>query len=219
MTVNQLQAAGALRMGVPPSRVHVVPHFAEIDDEEPVRIRDSTGVTDAVLYVGRLVPEKGVDVLIRAAARDGFAARIAGDGRIEDELRALAVDLGADVTFLGRLSHDDVRNEMRRAAALVVPSVWHEVWGLVINEAFDAGLPVIGTQVGAIEDLLGHSRGVLVPPGDHHTLAAAVRAVIDDPSSGREMASRARRWADAELSRERFIDRLCEIWQSAGVEV
>ena len=219
MTVNQLQATGALRMGVPSSRVHVVPHFAEIDDNEPERLHNAEGVTDNVLYVGRLVPEKGVDVLIRAAAAGGFSVRIAGDGRIDDQLRMLAADLGADVAFLGRLSEDDVRNEMRRAAALVVPSVWHEVWGLVINEAFDVGLPVIGTHVGAISDLLDDGRGLLVPPGDHLALRTAVRSVLDHPGTGRAMADRARRWAAAELSREQFIGRLCEIWNSVGVKM
>ena len=219
MTVNQLQATGALRMGVPTSRIHVVPHFAEIADHVPERLHDAEGVTDTVLYVGRLVPEKGVDVLIRAAAAGGFSVRVAGDGRFDEQLRALAADLGADVAFLGRLSEDEVRMEMQRAAALVIPSVWHEVWGLVINEAFDVGLPVIGTQVGAITDLLDDGRGLLVPPGDHVALEAAVRSVIEDPENGRVMAGRAREWAATELTRERFIDRLCEIWGTVGINL
>ena len=219
MTVNQLQAVGALRMGIPPSRIHVVPHFAEIDDREPERLCNANDVTDSVLYVGRLVPEKGVDVLIRAAAAGGFSVRVAGDGRIDGELRTLAADLGADVAFLGRLSEGQVREEMRRATVLVIPSVWHEVWGLVINEAFDVGLPVIGTHVGAISDLLADGRGLLVPPGDHGALETAVRSVLDDPEAGRAMAGRARRWAAAELTRERFIGRLCEIWATVGVKV
>ncbi len=219
MTVNQLQATGALRMGVPPSRIHVVPHFAEIEEHEPERLHNAEGVTRSVLYVGRLVPEKGVDVLIRAAAAGGFSVRVAGDGRSDDQLRTLAADLQADVVFLGRLTEQEVRNEMRRAAALVVPSVWHEVWGLVINEAFDVGLPVIGTQVGAITDLLDDGRGLLVPPGDHVALEAAVRSVIEHPETGRVMADRARRWAAAELTRERFIGRLCEIWGTVGMNL
>lgn len=219
MTVNQLQATGALRMGVPRSRIHVVPHFADIEEHEPGRLHDAEGVTSSVLYVGRLVPEKGVDVLIRAAAAGNFSVRIAGDGRSDDQLRTLATDLQADVAFLGRLTEQEVRNEMQRAAALVVPSVWHEVWGLVINEAFDVGLPVIGTQVGAISDLLDDDRGLLVPPGDHLALEAAVRSIIEAPETGRVMAGRARRWAATELTRERFIGHLCEIWGTVGMKL
>ena len=219
MTVNRLQAVGARRMGVPESRIHVVPHFADIGSVAPDRLTVATATNGAALYVGRLVPEKGVDVLIRAAASGGFPVRIAGDGRLASDLAELAAELDADVTFLGRLSEEEVRREMETAAVLVVPSVWHEVWGLVINEAFDAGLPVIASDVGAIGELLGDGRGLLVPAGDAPALCDAVGRVLDDPEVGRRCARDARRWASTELTRDRFIERLRDVWRSAGAEL
>ena len=69
----------------------------------------------------------------------------------------------------------------------------------------------------AISELLDEGRGLLVPPGDHVAVNDAVRSVIDDPAAAQAMAHRARRWAAAELTRDRFIGRLCEIWASVGV--
>lgn len=214
MTVNELQTVGVRRMGVPAERIFVVPHFADIDVSAPLAHGEGH-----VLYVGRLVSEKGVDVLIRACARAGLPLRVVGVGRDLPDLEALAASLGVDVTFLGKLAPDDVLAEMGRASVLSVPSVWHEVWGLVVNEAWQAGLPVVGSEVGGLADLLRDGRGLLVPPGDVAALADALRSVVDDPERGRSLVTEARQWAARELTRDGFVERLKTVYRSAGVEL
>lgn len=214
MTVNELQTVGVRRMGVSEDRIFVVPHFADIDPDTPMAAGESE-----VLYVGRLVPEKGVDVLIRACASAGLALRVVGDGRDRPALEGLARELEADVAFVGAVSPDDVTREMQRATVLSVPSVWHEVWGLVVNEAWSAGLAVVGTEVGGLADLLRDGRGVLVPPGDVDALAAALSATVADREGRAAMVDSGRRWAVEELSRERFIDRLRTVYASVGVDL
>lgn len=214
MTVNQLQVEGVRRMGVPPERIFVVPHFAEIPERAPVGPR-----ARHVLYVGRLVPEKGVDVLIRACASGGLPLRVVGDGRERARLELLAERCAAEVTFVGELAPPDVEVEMRTASVVAVPSVWHEVWGLVVTEAWAAGAPVVGTHVGGLGDLLAGGRGIRVPPGDVDALRDALRRVVEDPATGARLVARARAWARRELGRDRYLDRLRAVYETVGVEL
>lgn len=200
MVVNDLQRRAAEVYGIPPGRIRVVPHPVE-PVEEPA---DPVVREGHALFVGRLVPEKGVDVAIRASATSGVPLTVVGDGRLRPELTALAGDLRAPVTFAGPATRDEVFGHMRRAAMLVVPSLWHEIWGLVINEAISVGLPVIGSDVGGISDLLGAGRGVLVPPGDVGALAAAMSRLAADPGHRERLARAAADHAAVALSPARF---------------
>lgn len=213
MTVNDLQAEGVRRMGVPDERIHVVPHFAEgIDPAGPHSLAEGH-----VLYVGRLAIEKGVDVLIRACARAGLPLRVVGDGPMLDELERLAASERADVTFVGAVDLAAVAGEMRRASVLAVPSVWHEVWGLVVNEAWAQGLAVVGSDVGGLGELVSGGRGVPVPPGDVGALADALTRCVSDAGFRHALVDEARRWAETELTREAFVRRLREVYASVGV--
>jgi glycosyltransferase involved in cell wall biosynthesis len=135
-----------------------------------------------VLAVGRLARQKGLDVLLEAAAawRDLDPAplvAIAGDGPLTGELRARAAELGVDALFLGR--RDDVPALLRAAAVFVLPSRW-EGQPLVLQEALRAGIPVVATLVGGVPCLTGEDAAVLVPVADARALAAAVRSVLTD---------------------------------------
>jgi glycosyltransferase involved in cell wall biosynthesis len=139
-----------------------------------------------VMFAGRLEGEKGLAVLLRAWRRSGLSAPgdaliLAGDG----PFRARAVAAGAVCT--GRLGPDEVRNLYAGSDVVVVPSVptrdFLEPWGLVVNEAFDQGVPVIATTaVGAAAGGLvrDEETGLVVPAGDEAALAAALRRLRDD---------------------------------------
>jgi glycosyltransferase involved in cell wall biosynthesis len=168
------------------------------------------------LFAGRFAPEKGVDVLIRAAARSGVAVHLAGEGRLREDLEDLAVAEGADVTFLGWCDRETLAAALRTAAALVVPSIWPEVFALVICEAFGAGVPVIGTNLGGTADLLGDNRGFVYEPHDVDALATLLRRVIGDPSEADTRAKRARDFATREMTRQRWSERFAEAYESLG---
>lgn len=210
IVLNELQRRAVAAAGVAPEIVRTIPHFVEVSGEPTVAGRHGA------LYVGRLVPEKGVDVLIRACAAAGVALRVAGDGRDRAELEALARELDGDVQFLGPLGRDDVVAEMSRASVLCVPSLWHEVSPLVIIEAFGAGLPVIGTEMGGIPDLLRDGRGFLVPAGDVAALASTLRSVADDEPLRRRVAGSALVHARTELTRDAWVARLMQAYEDAG---
>ncbi len=136
-----------------------------------------------VLAVGRLHPQKGYDVLLRALADlAGAVVAVAGDGPLEAELRAAA----PQVRWLGR--RDDVADLLAAADVVVLPSVW-EARSLTAQEALRAGRPLVATAVGGLPDLV-RDGALLVPPGDAAALGAAVRSLLDDPAAAAALAVR-----------------------------
>ena len=152
------------------------------------------------LFVGRPNGEKGVAVLIAAWRASGLRAPAAalvlvGGGRF----RAPPLATGA-VVSAGPQPPDEVRNFLAGSHVLVVPSIptrdFREPWGLVVNEAFHQGVPVIATDaVGAVAGgLVQHERnGLVVPAGDDRALASALRRLHDDPELRTQLGENARR--------------------------
>ena len=151
------------------------------------------------LFAGRLSREKGVCVLLRAWPLANLSAQptalvLVGDGPI----RARAVAAGA-AHLEGPLEPERLRNFYAGSDVVVVPSIptrdFLEPWGLVVNEAFDQGVPVIATDaVGAAAGgLVQHERtGLVVPAGDERALAAALRRLHDDPALRARLGANAR---------------------------
>jgi glycosyltransferase involved in cell wall biosynthesis len=152
------------------------------------------------VFVGRLDGEKGLAVLFSAWRASGLRAPAAalvlvGGGRF----RAPSPATGA-VLPVGPQPPEEVRNFIAGSHVLVVPSIptrdFREPWGLVVNEAFHQGVPVIATDaVGAVAGgLVQHERnGLVVPAGDEVALAAALRRLHDDPDLRARLGERARR--------------------------
>lgn len=135
-----------------------------------------------VLAVGRLVPEKAFDVLIRAAAKASVPVVLIGDGGQEPVLRALAEEVGADVTFAGPVAPDELGPHYRAARLVAVPSL-REGFGLVAAEALASGRAVVASAVGGLAQVVADGvTGRLVPAGDVEALADAL--VTTDPALG-----------------------------------
>jgi glycosyltransferase involved in cell wall biosynthesis len=147
---------------------------------------------EGALFLGRLSPEKGVDLLLDAWSRhpDGALGRlrIAGDGPQRD-LAARAAVARADVDYLGPLDAAAARAAIAGAALLVVPSTCDDVLPTVVIEALAAGRPVLGTALGGIPYLIGDA-GWVVPPDPTALSGALPAAAAQAPA--RAVAARAR---------------------------
>jgi glycosyltransferase involved in cell wall biosynthesis len=164
--------------GIPPERLALKPNVVP---EPPVRW---AGEGEHVLYVGRLTEEKGVRLLVAAwdrLGRDGGVGLplvVAGSGPLLDELRGWAAGR-ADVRVLGLQTRERCAELMARAATVVVPSVWPEVFGLVAVEAMAAGVPVVASEHGSFVEIVDDGvTGLLHRPGDAGSLADAISRVV-----------------------------------------
>jgi glycosyltransferase involved in cell wall biosynthesis len=159
----------------------------------------------SVLQLGRIVPRKGIDNVIRAVAllrrEHGVAARlhiVGGNSDVPnivatpelERLARLAVELGIadDVEFVGRRGRDALPIYYS-AADVFVTTPWYEPFGITPVEAMACGTPVIGAEVGGIPFTVEHERsGFLVPPHDPPALAACLARLHDQPALARRIA-------------------------------
>jgi len=174
-----------------------------------------------VLYVGRLVREKGVETLLSAwegAYRDGENLCLAGEGPLRGRGTA------PHVTYTGHVERGTLPVAYAAADVVVAPSLdtpsFLEPWGLVCNEAMHQGRPVIASAaVGAAAGgLVRHDEtGLVVAPGDARALGAAIRALLDDPGRRARMGAAARE-AVAAFSHEAAADAFGRALAAVGVE-
>ncbi|HEV2820995.1 MAG TPA: glycosyltransferase family 4 protein [Solirubrobacteraceae bacterium] len=163
--------------------VRVVPHVVRTFAQGSSAARG-----EHALVASRLAPEKGVAVAARACATAGLPLVVAGDGPLAGELRGLAT--GAPVHFAGRVAPEDLAGLRARAAVAVVPSLSAETFGLAAAEAMAAGVPVVASAIGALNDLVDEPG--LVPPGDAAALARTVERRWGDEEAGRAGLERVR---------------------------
>ena len=165
-------------LGVSPERIVIAPNAVDLSifslDIDRRRREDCT-----FLYVGRLAPEKGLDVLLRAFEDVPGRLLIAGSGPQEAELRS---QTNGRVKLLGQLEREQLPQLYASADCFVLPSR-SEPWGMVLNEAAAAGLPLVASEAaGAGYDLIDDGvNGYRVPVDDAPALAGALRKVAADP--------------------------------------
>jgi glycosyltransferase involved in cell wall biosynthesis len=149
-----------------------------------------------VLSVARLIPDKGLDTLVRAAAaagNDRIRIVLAGDGAGKRSLLELAASLGVSLTTRGELAEDDLAEEYVKADVFTLLSR-HEPWGVVVNEASASGVPLLlSERVGAAADLLRDGEnGFVVAPGDVGATAAALGRLVNDRELRQHAGTRSR---------------------------
>jgi rhamnosyl/mannosyltransferase len=171
-----------------------------------------------VLAVGRLIYYKGFEYLVRAIADVRATALIAGDGPLGDALAAEAARLGVgdQVVFLGRVSEADLKALYHACDVFVLPSVERsEAFGIVQLEAMACGRPVVNTRLdSAVPHVsLDGLTGLTVPPGDPAALAAALRALLDDPARRAAMGAAGRQRVRENFSAELMARRTLEVYR------
>ena len=201
-------------LGAEPERIRVAPNAVdrrrfrhEVDAHRLRRdaLRGELGLTrPTVLSVCRLDPEKGVDLLLEACRALDADVVVAGAGRDEDALRAAAP---ANARFLGTLAPAELARWYAAADVFALASR-SEQWGMVLNEAAEAGLPIVASDAaGAARDLVADGEsGFVVPAGEVAPLREALARLLGDPALRARAGGRSRQlveplsaaaWADA----------------------
>jgi glycosyltransferase involved in cell wall biosynthesis len=163
-------------LGVLEERIAVAPNATSLSALPEGQSLERGG--RVVLFVGRLAPEKGLDILLEAARDLPVDVRVVGEGPDGARLRGSAPP---NATFLGQLGQDALAQQYAEADVFVLPSL-SEPWGMVLNEAAGAGLPLVATDAcGAAYDLIEDGvNGFRIPAGDAGALREAVRRLVDD---------------------------------------
>jgi phosphatidyl-myo-inositol dimannoside synthase len=198
--------------------------FRPLTETERLEARRHFGFApnaELVVGISRLVPRKGFDTAIRAAAllknsRPDLVLAIAGGGRDEGRLRQLAEQVKAPVTFLGRVSNDDLPRLYGCADVytMLCRNRWggleQEGFGIVFLEAAACGVPqVAGDSGGAAEAVEDGVSGLVVrSPDDPREVAAAIERLLDDPAERARMGVAGRERAVREFSYDVLAHRL-----------
>jgi rhamnosyl/mannosyltransferase len=196
----------------------VVVPFGLPDPIQPTKPTSSTAAVRErwdgriVLFVGRLVPYKGVDVLLRSMQGLRAAAVIVGDGPLRAGLEREAAALGVSdqVFFLGNLPEEALADWYRTCDVLALPSTTAaEAFGLVQLEAMARAKPVVSTRVPSGVPWVNQDgiTGLTVPPGDAGGLRDALASILEDDGRRARMGHAARRRFEEHFTQRRMVDR------------
>lgn len=168
---------------------------------------------DGFVFIGRLRAEKGVHVLVEAWSRTTVGElgtlTFVGGGPLATVARDLA-DSRDDVRYLGELPHVEVLQAIAASAAVVVPSVWPDVFPRVVVEALAVGRPVVATDIGGFPSIVTPDVGWLARPADAASLVDTLRTARDDR---RGMVAAARRRYEEKYSSERVMQQLLGVYE------
>jgi glycosyltransferase involved in cell wall biosynthesis len=197
--------------GLPAERIRVIPNFLEPDPGT------GPGPRAGIIYVGRLAEEKGVKALLGAATLEPGIVRVAGGGPLAPMVEQATAR--GQIEYLGLREASSVFDEMGRAAAVVVPSIWFEGFPVVVVEAYATGTPVIASRIGSLAEIVEDGvTGLLVAPGNELDLAKRVRWVVDHPDEMRQMGANARHRYETEFRGTSHLAALLDAYQGLSRE-
>lgn len=191
------------RYGFDGRAVTRIPHGVDIERYRPRDDRHEGVSNDklTLLFVGRLISRKGVDLAIKSVAetdRTDVELLVAGTGRLEHDMEQLVedLDLADRVKLLGYVPDDQLPLLYSSVDAMLFTSSY-EGFGLVFMESLASGTPVIGTAVGGFPDLVRDGREGLLVDRDPGSFACAIESIVDEPEQVADMGNRGRELAEA----------------------
>ncbi len=189
-----------ISLGSLPEKIFIMPNACDISikdgdhiKKEKLRDKFKIGEKKVILYVGRLVKQKGVDYLLKAFAKykkenNDIVLVIVGNGECRNKLEILSKDLKIDdsVYFIGHIEYDNLPAYYLLCNVCVVPSITYRIadaWAFVVNEAMYFGKPVIATEaVGAAYDMIENGKnGYMIPEKDSYSIYIAMKKILSDP--------------------------------------
>jgi glycosyltransferase involved in cell wall biosynthesis len=197
-----------IEAGFPSWKIKVIPNMVRMP-----RNQERANAGTYIGYVGRVSPEKGIDVLLRAAAVTGLPVRIAGDISAAPGIRERAP---ANVQFVTELKRTEIAEFVGGARFCIVPSICLETFSLACAEIMTQGIPVIASRIGGLPELVSHlENGVLVEPGNVEDLSEWMKKLWNNQELVALLGAAAARKATTEYSSATYYDRLLMLYQAA----
>jgi glycogen(starch) synthase len=179
-------------------------------DDHVFKLRPEIARDREIIFVGRLVSDKGADLLLRALAllkNSKSNLTIVGQGPEENFVRALADELNLDVTFTGAISGTNLAELLNRHQIIAIPSRWPEPFGVVALEGIACGCVPVGSEQGGLREAIG-SCGLTFPNGDIQELANRLHELLTDSSLREKFRAAARAHVDqfrAVVAAQRYL--------------
>jgi glycosyltransferase involved in cell wall biosynthesis len=202
-----------IEWGWPREMLVYIPNFADITKLKPLFTPGKY-----FLYFGRLIGEKGVGTLIRAAAKVGASLKIVGTGPDEAEFKELADQAGGAVEFLGYRTGAELHDLIRGARAVVLPSEWYENAPMSVLESYALGKPVLGAKIGGIPEMIVDGEtGWLFESGNVDNLGESLQVIMAAENSLiSRMGLAGHEYAQREYSRQRYVNSMLALYAELG---
>ena len=214
-TVRELLIAKGFRQPI-----RVIPFGVNLN-EYPVRSQRPAEETLTIGFAGRMLPAKGLDILVRALstmAGEKWKLLVVGDGPERESFQRMLSELNlADRTQLtGAVGYDQMSQLFQQMDVLVLPTRTtrriREQFGRVLIEAMASGVPVIGSTCGAIPEVIGDA-GVVFPEGDAEALAAAIQRLLSSDNLRRQLARAGRERVERHYAWEEVASQMYELFR------
>lgn len=202
-------------MGFKGKVVHLL-NFVNIEEYQPRYDWDQT--ENSIVYVGRLSREKGLFTMIKAMkGLPEVTLKVIGEGPLGDELRRRSQVSGVtNVKFIGYMSGEELKEEIRKSMFVVLPSEWYENNPRSIIEGFALGKPAVGARIGGIPELARYNEtGLTFEPWNVQDLKAKIEYMVSHPDEIRRMGMNARRFVEMKLNAQWHYEQLMDFYQEA----
>lgn len=200
-----------IEAGFPAERIFVKPHFVYPD---PPR---ENGSRTYGLYVGRLCENKGIMTLLEAWRRIDYPLKIVGGGDLEHDVRSYVERMGLrDVELCGQVTKERVFDYIKEASFVIVPSLHHEGFGMVVIEAFACGVPVLSSRRPPLTELIDDGRnGFLFEPGVPDDIVSKVQWLAGHKAELDVMGIQARKDFETKFSDQANYHQLIHVYEQA----
>jgi len=218
ISLTEFQKNKLIEAGLPAEKIHIKPHFySSPPNPLPFNERGSK-----VVFIGRLGPEKGINVLLHAWKMWGEDApdlEIIGDGPERHPLEKYSATNNLDnkISFLGQLPFPQTLDKLSRARLSILPTLCYEGFPMTVLEAFAMGVPVVASNIGSLPCIIENNKnGALFKAGDSEALCNALKEVWGNRENLEQMSTAARSTFEESFSTEINHKILMDIYQEAS---